>query len=191
MNSKVRFLIPGLLLSLVLTAADKKSPQGMVEDDTVAISATILNSFQTIQAVGSDFDNDMTVLEVHITPKGNKPYDLKLSDFILRNEQSGEHSGPFDSPEEIAGQGALQVQRVYGNRSNVDSPRPLEGTKLTMKDGDKSNPALANLKQKMLTDHTITEPVTGLMFFPLSKVKPKNLILSCQTPQGHLRMSFK
>jgi hypothetical protein len=44
----------------------------------------------------------------------------------------------------------------------------------------------------MLASKNITEPVSGLMFFPLSpKEKAKNLILSCKTPKGHLRLSFK
>lgn len=179
-----------LTLCASLTAGEKKPPQGTVEDDTVSISATVLNAFETIQAVGSDFDNDFTVLEVHITPKTDKPYDLQLSNFILRSEASGEHTAPFDSPDEVAGQGALQVQRIYGNRSNVDSPRPLAGTKVTLNEADKANPALAALRQKMLTDKTITGPVSGLMIFAISKEKPKHLILSCETPQNHLRLSF-
>jgi hypothetical protein len=43
----------------------------------------------------------------------------------------------------------------------------------------------------MLSEKTVTEPVSGLMFFPLNKEKPKNLILSCKTPMSKLRMAFK
>jgi hypothetical protein len=84
----------------------------------------------------------------------------------------------------------MQVERVYGNRENPDSPRPVTGTKLHMKEDEKTDPALAPLKQKMLAEKTVTEPVTGLLFFPV-KDKPKNLILSCKTPESHLRLNFK
>lgn len=179
-------------VSAAILAADKRSPQGQVEDDTVAITATVLTAEQIRQAVGSDFDHDYIVLDVRVAPKGGTPYVLTLEDFILRSESSGEHSGPFLSAGQIAGAGALQVARTYGNRSGPDQPRPLEGTKLEMKPDEKADPALEALKKKMLASKNISEPAEGLMFFPLSpKEKAKNLILSCRTPHGHLRMAFK
>jgi hypothetical protein len=175
-----------------LLAADKRPPQGQVEDDTVSITATLVSAEQLRQAVGSDFDNNYTVLDVSVSPKGGMPYVLTLDDFILRSESSGDHSGPFLSAGQIAGAGALALERSYGNRSGPDEPRPLEGTKLQMKTDQKGDPALEALKKKMLASKNITEPVSGLMFFPLSpKEKAKNLILSCKTPKGHLRLSFK
>jgi hypothetical protein len=172
-------------------AADKKSPQGRGEDDAVAVTATLLNPDQVKQAVGSDFNNDYMVIEVSISPKGGKPYQVRPDDFILRSESSGEHTGPFTSATQIAGSSTLEVQRQYGNRENADSPRPLTGTKLQMKTDDKVDPALGPLKQKMLADQTTTSPVTGLLFFPFGKEKPKNLILSYKTPASHIRISFK
>jgi hypothetical protein len=192
-------MIPKLFTSAVLLCAvlgaafagDKKSPQGQGEDESVAITATLLSPEQLIQAIGSDFDNNYTVLDVRVTPKGGKPYLVHLDDFILRSEQSGEHSGPFLVASQIAGAGALVVRHTYGNRVNADSPKPLEGTKVEMKDDARADPALDALKKKMLAESTVTDPVSGLMFFPLTKEKPKNLILSYKTPQGKLRLSFK
>jgi hypothetical protein len=41
-------------------------------------------------------------------------------------------------------------------------------------------------------EKNITEPESGLLFFPVSaKEKPKNLILSYTSPAGKLRLSFK
>ena len=113
-----------------LCAGEKKSPQGHGEDESVAITATVLSPEQLKDAVGSDFDNNYIVLDVRVTPKGGKPYLVHLDDFILRSEPSGEHSGPFLTAGQIAGAGALVVERTYGNKANADSPRPLEGTKV-------------------------------------------------------------
>jgi hypothetical protein len=179
-----------LALCGALGAGEKKSPQGQAEDESVAVTATLLSPEQVRQAVGSDFDNNFTVLDVRLAPKGGKPYLVHLDDFILRSESSGEHSGPFVAAQ-IAGAGALVVERSYGNRSNPDSPRPLEGTKLEMKDADKANPALDVLKKKILSEKTVSEPVSGLLFFPLTKEKAKNLILSYKTPRSRMRLSFK
>ncbi len=186
-----KFLISAVVLCAVTFAADKKSPEGHGEDDSVAITATLLSPEQLIQAVGSDFDNNYAVLDVRIVPKDAKPYLVHLDDFILRSESSGEHSGPFLGASQIAGAGALVVKHTYGHRVNGDSPRPLEGTKLEMKDDAKADPALDALKKKMLAESTVTDPVSGLLFFPLTKEKPRNLILSYKTPEGKLRLSFK
>jgi hypothetical protein len=186
-----RFIFAVLTLSAVLFAADKKSPQGRGEDGSVVITATVLSPEQLKDAVGSDFGNNYIVLDVRLAPKGDKPYPVHLDDFILRSESSGEHSGPFAYASQIAGAGALVVEQTYGNKQNVDSPRPLEGTKVTMKDDAKGDAALDTLKKKMLTEKTVSEAVSGLLFFPLAKEKPKTLILSYQTPQSRLRLSFK
>ena len=172
-------------------AGEKKSPQGQVEDETVAISATVLSAEQLHHEVGSDFNNSYIVLDVRISPKGGKPYLVHLDDFILRSEANGEHTGPFLSAGQIAGSGALVLDRTYGNKANVDSPRVLESTKTTMNDDSRADPAFEALKQKMLPEKTVTEPASGLMFFPMTEKKAKNLILSCKTPQSKLRMSFK
>jgi hypothetical protein len=171
-------------------AKEKKDPQGSVEDESVAITATILSPEEVKETFGTDFDNNFTVLSVNVAPKGGKPYEVRLDDFILRSESSGEHSGPLTAGE-IAGQGALVVQRLYGNRPNADSARPIEGTKVQVKEDGKANPALAALKQKILAEKSTDQPELGLLFFALSKEKPRNLILSCKTPQSKLRLSFK
>ncbi len=171
-------------------AKEKKDPQGSVEDDSVAITATLLSPEEIKETFGTEFDNNFTAISVNIAPKGGKPYEVRLDDFILRSESSGEHSGPLVAGE-IAGQGAIVVQRLYGNRPNADSARPIEGTKVQVKEDGKANPALAALKQKILAEKSTEEPESGLLFFAISKEKPKNLILSCKTPQSKLRLSFK
>ena len=183
-------IILGVLLTSSLYAGEKKTPQGQGEDDSVSIHASVLSPAQLKEAVGSDFDNNFIVLDVQITPKGGKPYLVHLDDFILRSEQTGEHGGPFLSPGQIAGAGALVLKRTYNDRTNVDSEPTIASSQVEMKD-DKASPALDALRKKMLQEKTVTEPVSGLLFFPLSKEKPKNLILSCKTPTSHLRLSFK
>ena len=112
----------------VLTAGEKKAPQGRVEDDGVAITATVVSPEQIKQMFGTDFDNNYTVLDVTVAPKGGKPYAVRLDDFILRSESSLDHSGPLAAGQ-IAGAGAVVVERKYGNRSNADSPRPSKAPK--------------------------------------------------------------
>lgn len=180
-----------LVLCAALSGGDKRQPQGHQEDDSAAITASVVTPDQLVQEFGSNFNNDYIVVEVRIAPKGGKPYNVHLDDFILRSESSGEHTGPFLAASQIAGGGELVLTQTYGNRRNADSPRPLESTTVKMKDDSKADPALDALKQRMLAEKTITEPVSGLLFFSMAKEKPKNLILSYKTPTSHLRVSFK
>jgi len=177
-------------LCALLAAGEKKAPQGTGEDESVTIKATLLSPEQVRQMFATDFDNNFTVVDITVTPKEGKPYSISPDDFILRSESSGAHSGPLAAGQ-IAGPGTLVVERTYGNRPNADSERPIEGTKVKVKDEDKPDPALGALKKKILIERTSTEPESGLLFFPLSKEKPKNLILSCKTPRSKLRISFK
>jgi hypothetical protein len=50
---------------------------------------------------------------------------------------------------------------------------------------------LEKLKLKILAEKSIGAPVTGLLFFPLEKEKPKSLELIYTTPSGKIRMKFK
>ncbi len=62
----------------------------------------------------------------------------------------------------------------------------LAGTKA------KENPLLATLKERMLPEKTGSEPVAGLLYFPLEgKHKPKELELVYRGPAGKLSIRFK
>jgi len=178
------------LCPILLTAGEKKAPQGHAEDDGVAITATFVSIEQVKQMFGTDFDNNYTVLDVTIAPKGGKPYAVRLDDFILRSESSLDHSGPLAAGQ-IAGAGAVIVERKYGDRSNGDSPRPIAGTEVHIQDDAAGDPAFGALKQRILIEKSTIEPESGLLFFPLSKEKPKNLVLSYKSPASRLRLTFK
>jgi hypothetical protein len=62
-----------------------------------------------------------------------------------------------------------------------------------MKNADDTteSPLLLALRQKALPEKTVTEPVTGLLYFEIDgKVKPKNLELFYKTKSGKLGMRF-
>jgi hypothetical protein len=156
------------------------------------------------QTFGSDFGGIFTVVEITLTPRGGKPLDVHLDDFLLRSEQTGEHSGPL-APSQIAGQGALVVHQdgnqgrgkggfsggLGGIMMGGGSAEPPPEPRTEMKNSDKKDPMLDVLKRKILAEKSIAAPVTGLLFFPLEKEKPKNLDLIYTTPSGKLRMKFK
>jgi hypothetical protein len=191
-------------------AADRKPARGEGSDDSGSITATILDAAQVKTAVGSDFDNQFTVLEVRLEPKSGKPLPVHLDDFFLRSEDTGDHGGPY-AASQIGGAGELVVHRANegvkdkkGHFSGMAGPvfspgmgapppksGEIDGSRNEVKDDAAPDPTLDQLKQKILAEKTITEPATGLLFFPLEKEKPKNLVLTWTTPSGKVKVVFK
>jgi hypothetical protein len=192
-----------LLLSVVVWARDKKLPSGDASNELVDAAGAVLDEDQLQQTFGTDFGKIFTVVEMTLTPRGDKPLDVHLDDFLLRSE-TGEHSGPLAAAQ-IAGQGTLvvhqngnQTGRTKGGWSmggiiggGMGSAEPPPESKTEIKNSEKRDPILDVLKRKILAEKSISAPVTGLLFFPLEKEKPKNLELIYTTPSGKLRMKFK
>lgn len=210
MGVNKQFLSAALSLCLLLSAGalgkDRKLPSGEASNDLVQISATALDSEQLKQIFGSDFDNGYVVIEATLTPKGGKPLEIHLDDFLLRSDQTGEHTGPLLAAQ-IAGQGALVVKRGDGPKSKggfsggfggimmgggaMGAPTAVDNTKVEIKESSEKDPMLSTLKRKILAEKTVSETVTGLLFFPLEKEKTKHLALVYTTATGKLRMQFR
>jgi hypothetical protein len=87
-------------------------------------------------------------------------------------------------------------QRLPGNGGAVGGGPGVEGAlEAKVEAGaksDKENPLLAVLKQKVLPEKEVTDPVTGLLYFQIEgKVKPKDLELYYKTPGGKLAVRFR
>lgn len=200
------FLLLQVSPSSLFGAKDKKLPSGEMSNDGVRVEGSVLDSEQLKQIFGSDFDNGYIVIEVTLTPKGGKPLEIHLDDFLLRSDQTGEHTGPLLAAQ-IAGQGSLVVKRGDGPKSKggfsggfggiytgggaMGPPTATDNTKVEIKESTEKDPLLGALKRKILAEKSVTEPVSGLLFFPLEKEKPKHLALVYTTPAGKLRMQFR
>ncbi|MEP6716692.1 MAG: hypothetical protein ABJC09_14065 [Terriglobia bacterium] len=184
---------------------DKKLPSGEAFDGFVLVKASVLDAAELKQIFGSDFNNNFAVLEVTLTSKSDKPIEIHLDDFLLRSEQTGTHSEPF-AASQIAGSGTLVVHQVEQPHSKGGFSGGLGGIMMgdggmpqgqaaegnsEIKNSDKRDPMLDLLMRKILAEKTTKETVSGLLFFPLDKEKPKNLTLVYTTPEGKLRVRFK
>lgn len=194
-----------LVLSTLALAADQKLPSGEAANEVVSIQANVLDEDHLQAIFASNFDRMFVVVEVTLTPKGGKPLEVRMDDFLLRSEQTGYNTGPL-LPAQIGGQGGLVLKRaqprrggggfgslggiMMGGGSSGGVPPP-DNTKVEVKDDREKDPQLGMLRRKILAEIPITEPVTGLLFFPLEKEKPKNLALVYTTAAGKLRFKFK
>ena len=220
MRFLITFLIPMaagfLAIPTASAGSDERYPIGRSSNDFVEISANLLTDKDQIkQAVGADIagsqlGDNIIVVQVTVRPLADDPVKIWRDDFMMLSDKDGQRAAPFE-PSQIAGAGALVVKDAKTPKSSgmgqlgpiigmpYGGPAYGEGTSahpsadVEVKDADNTtdSPLLVALRQKVLPEKSVTEPVTGLLFFEIDgKVKPKNLELFYKTPSGRLGMRF-
>jgi hypothetical protein len=213
-------LLLAALVGTVMRAADKKLPLEETSNQLVDLTATALVTPEQIrQQLGVDMESGFVVVRVTLRPVSDQPVEISHDDFLLVDDRQGDRSRPFE-PSQIAGSSTLIVTpngartqsaatqgngpiwgglgggptRLPGNGGsggNSSTDTSTNESKLETSDG-KPNPLLAALKEKVLPQTSITEPVSGFLYFLLEgKVKSKDLQLTYKTPAGKLTIRLR
>ena len=94
----------------------------------------------------------------------------------------------------IPGTGS-RPQQLPGNGGGIGNSAGTAtvDSKIEATTSDKPNPLLATLKEKVLPEKEITEPISGLLYFQMvgGKLKPKDLELHYKGPAGRLSLRFR
>ncbi len=214
MSFRTGFVIP--ILISALGAAEKKLPIEQTSNDLIEISATsIIDKDQLRQELGSDLGGDIVVIRVNVRPVSDKPIKVSLDDFLLVSGKDGQRSQPY-APSQIAGDAALVLTPqgtrnagIAGNKTpkwsggmgpfgfpgaGVGTTGGTSGidTKVETTHSDKPNPLLAVLRDKILPEKEITEPISGLLYFQMiGKLKSKDLELHYKGPAGQMALRFR
>ncbi len=197
-----------ILLAGTMLAADKKLPIEEASNELVDISAVPLDKDQIRQELGSDLDPGFVVVRVNFRPVSDKPVEISLDDFLLVSAKDGERSEAF-APSQIAGnttlvvtpQGAKATSRrprpsfgiggLYGGVGNSTTQTPTD-SKVEATHSDKDNPLLAALTAKVLPEKSVTEPISGLLYFEMNeKLKTKDMEFHYKGPGGKLVFRFR
>jgi hypothetical protein len=207
------------LVCVLLYSGGKKHPTGSASNEAVEISATAYCSKATVrEVVGSDLGGYIVVVDVRVNPKSDRALAVYLDDFVLRSDKDGQRSEPF-APSQIAGRGTLVISErggagmmvdeagpVWGGYPGTGRPRRMSGpgavmgtpgestSEVSVHSGskEKENPLLVTLKEKCLPETETSEPVSGLLYFPMEgKHKPKQLEMYYQGPAGKLSLRFR
>lgn len=207
-----------VLAAVFVWAADKGPPKGEAASKTLRLEATAyLDKTSIQQAVGSPLDEGIVVVTVTLTPSPGQKLTIDRDDFLLRSDKDGQKCTPY-APSQIAGSGTLRVKTGYGGGGlATQENRPAWGgiggigfptsgggignsgsteeavASVEQDSGkQKENPLLRVLKQKILPEKEIAEPITGQLYFLLEgKHKPKDIELLYKTAEGRLSVRFK
>ncbi|MCS6954089.1 MAG: hypothetical protein NZM33_14665 [Bryobacteraceae bacterium] len=193
---------------------------GKASNEVLVIEATAYCDRASIKRViGAEVPENIVVLAVRLAPKGDKPLLVSRDDFVLRSDKDGQRSQPF-APSQIAGSGVLVISQrggggailseeqgpIIGGWPGGGRPRRLGGEGTTFgnvgeaspqatlhsSSTDKKSPLLALLEEKVLPEKEASEPLWGLLYFPLEgKHKPKQLELLYNGPAGKLSIRFQ
>ena len=200
-----------LLFATPFLAKDNKDKKAYneISAETVALSGkAYIDPASVKQLLGYDLGGHYIVIQMTVTPKGDKPLNVNLNDFQLFCEGDGDRTQP-QSAAEIAAADSLVLKRGqsgigslgeetgttwsgvgFGGRSGKkkqdDAP-----TSTKMEKGKKDDTLKSVLTEKALPEKETTQPVSGLLYFPMEKKKLKDLVLFYPTPNGKLRLYFK
>lgn len=180
-----------LLAAHALFSAPKKLPTGKAADADVEVTATILDAAALQEAAGSDFQNTFTVMQVTVTPKAGKSLDLQPDDFLLRLLSEADSTGPMAASQVYGAGGGLVLhagQETFGTSQNDPG---YTGVSVAKGSSSASADQIKALQGKLLPAKKITESVTGLLFFPVSKKRPGSLDLVYSAPNSKLHIQFK
>jgi hypothetical protein len=180
-----------VVVAAALTANAANPAMGEAADDSVSIAAVFLDAAAVQQATGSDFKNSYTVIEVTVTPKGGKPLVVQPDDFLLRIGSNAESSGPM-AASQVYGAGSALVLHSEQQTIGITRNDPgYNGLTVVKGSGSASKETIDALQAKMLPAKTTSDPVTGLLFFPIAKKKPRDLDLVYSSPSGKVHIKFR
>jgi len=173
------------------------------------------------QLLGDELGGHYLVVAVRVEPKYGKEVNVLRDDFVMRSDRDGERTGPLAPSQiagrgalVVTQSGARSVRGDSGGPSwggipgTGGRPRQLPGSGGSFGSGgmgdagqsrakvesgaqEKDNPLLQVLKDKALPEKKTSEAVSGLLYFPLEKQKPKDLELSYPTAEGKLLLRWK
>lgn len=201
-----------LLCSAPFYAKDKGKAYNEISGENVTLSGKAYIDPDAIkQLIGTDLGGHYIVIQMTVTPKGDKPLDIDLNDFQLFCEGDGDRTQP-QSPAEIASGSTLVLKRGdssagtlgeetgttwsgIGFGGGIGKKKKQQGDgsdSTTVKKGTEDSDLKETLSEKALPEKQTTQPVSGLLYFPMEKKKLKDLVLFYPTPEGgKLRLYFK
>lgn len=185
-------------------------------------ATAVVDREQVRQEMGYDLGAGIIVVRVRVRPVSDKPVNVVHDDFLLISGRDGQRSQPFEPSQiagnstlvvsstgvrngGMMGQGNGPVwggipgaggipRRLPGNGGAVGSTGETSAAeaKVESQESGRTNPVLAVLKQKILPEKEITQPISGLLYFQIEgKLKTKDLELHYKTPSGQISLRFR
>jgi hypothetical protein len=179
------------ILAFAALLAAKNPPSGKAADASVQIAATLLDAAATKQAAGSDFDKAYTVIQVTVTPVGGKSLIVQPDDFLLRVSSNSDSSGPLSASQVYGAGGGLVLHSAQESIGIMPTNMGYSGVTAATQTSHIDPETIKALQAKLLQAGKTTAPVTGLLFFPISKKGHRDLDLVYTSPTSKVHVEFR
>lgn len=179
------------ILAFAALLAAKNPPSGKASDASVEIAATLLDPAATQQAAGSDFDKAYTVIHVTITPLGGKTLLVQPDDFLMRVKSDSDSSGPLSASQVYGAGGGLVLHRTQESIGTIYTNMGNSGVSAATQTSHVAPETIKALQAKLLQAGKTTSPVSGLLFFPISKKGHRDLDLIYTSPTSKVHVEFR
>ena len=206
---RFRLFTLALAAVLALSAAKKNVATAKAENEDLILTVTLhIDPAEIKELIGDDLGGHYMVADVNVEPKYTKDIVVDHDDFYLRTDKDGERTQPYEASQ-IAGNGALIVTHVQERvaspgwqntqipvvRSAPGMGASGEGETKVAPEAEskdkKENPLKKTLESKVLPQGKTTQPVHGLLYFPMEKQKMKDLELVYGGKENRIRLRFK
>ena len=202
----VRSVVCVLLPALLLAAPFKKQTvgSGRGENEDLILDITVYSEPADVkELIGDDLGGHYIVAAVKMQPKYGKEINVDRDDFLLVTDRDGSRTTPF-AASQIAGREALIVTQtgakqqktgisLGGMGGGIGTGGNDPGTtsvKVQNPAAVKEDPLEKTLKDKILVEKKIKEPVSGLLYFPMDKQKLKDLEIRYGSGDGRITLRF-
>lgn len=195
--ARLAAIFSAIFSAFLLAAAPKDIPKPIPsaqgENEDLILQVKLYTDPETVkQLLGDDLGGHYIVADVRVAPKYGKDVAIDRDDFLLRTDHDGERTHSYVASQ-VAGSGAMVKLKSDGKgRSSPGGPGATITAQVTVKDqGDKPpNPLEKLLTQRILPEGKSTEPVSGLLYFPMEKQKLKDLELVYGDAGNRIRIRF-
>lgn len=189
-------------------------------ESVVITASVYPNAEAVKEALGTDLGGNFIVVAVHVTPRFGKEVVISRDAFLLKTDKDGSRTTPFAPAQIAGrgalvisqtgggGGGGMRnndgpmwggypgstgrPRRLGGDSAGVGGSSTPESAQAKSHSGakEKENPLLGVLKEKELPETKTDQPVSGFLYFPMDKQKPKDLELRYNAQDDKIVMRF-
>jgi hypothetical protein len=173
--------------------APKPIPSAEGENEDLILQVKLYIDGDAVkQLLGDDLGGHYIVADVRLQPKYGKDVAIDRDDFLLRTNQDGDKTHSYVASQVVDNNAVVKLKSDGRGKSSPFGPGETITAQVTVKEQGEKEPSPLEklLNRRILPEGKSTEPVSGLLYFPMEKQKLKDLQLVYGDTGNRIRLRF-
>ncbi|MGA2145107.1 MAG: hypothetical protein ABSH49_09105 [Bryobacteraceae bacterium] len=173
--------------------APKPIPSAEGENEDLILQVKLYIDGEAVkQLLGDDLGGHYIVADVSVQPKYGKDVAIDRDDFLLRTNQDGDKTHSYVASQVVDNNAVVKLKSDGRGKSSPFGPGETITAQVTVKEQGEKEPSPLEklLNRRILPEGKSTEPVSGLLYFPMEKQKLKDLELVYGDTGNRIRLRF-